>query len=512
MRYGYFDNNRREYVIDRVDVPVPWTNYIGLKDFYGVFDHTAAGYVLYQSSEYHRISRFRPNGPMEGPGHYVYIRDEDTGDYWSISWQPVGKPKEHYSCRHGLSYSKYLCDYEGIDAEQTLFAAVDDPVEFIDVKLRNDSGRIRNLSVFSYLEFSFHQVPMDNQNFQMSLYATGTRYEDGVIEEDLHYEEDGFQFFSSDFTPDGYDSDRDAFLGAYRTERNPRAVEEGCCRNSLRTGGNHCGCLMKHVTLEPGQTQRLLFLLGEGDLKTDKTMRRKYTQSRVDQDFARTAEFWDAKLRCLQVQTPNEHMNTELNIWNLYQSEINVLFSRFTSFIEVGGRVGLGYRDTAQDAMMVLHADPLGCRKRILQLLKALTNQGYGLHLFEPGWFEPEQKQQSFKSPTVVPTPDKSQIIHGLKDACADDALWLVSAIVQYVKETGDLVFPDLVVGYADGGEGTVYDHMKRILEFAANQVGANGVCKGLRADWNDCLNLGGGESAMVSFLHYWAFVRNLTA
>lgn len=160
MRYGYFDNNRREYVIDRVDVPVPWTNYIGMKDFYGVFDHTAAGYVPYRSSEYHRISRFRPNGPMEGPGHYVYIRDEDTGDYWSISWQPVGKPKAHYSCRHGLSYSKYLCDYEGIDAEQTLFAAVDDPVEFIDVKLRNDSGRMRNLSVFSYLEFSFHQVPI----------------------------------------------------------------------------------------------------------------------------------------------------------------------------------------------------------------------------------------------------------------------------------------------------------------------------------------------------------------
>ena len=505
MRYGYFDNARREYVIDRVDVPASWTNYIGLKDFYGVFNHTAAGYVLFQSSEYHRITRFRPNGPMDGPGHYVYIRDDDTGDYWSISWQPVGKPKEHYSCRHGLSYSKYLCDYAGIDAEQTLFAAVDDPVELINVKLRNDSGKTRHLSVFSYLEFSFHQVPMDNQNFQMSLYATGTRYADGVIEEDLYYEEDGFQFFTSDFTPDGYDSDRDVFLGTYRTERNPRAVEEGACRGSARTGGNHCVCLMKHLTLEPGQAQRLLFLLGEGDLETGKTMRRKYTQTRADRDFARTAEFWEERLKCLQVQTPNEHMNTELNIWNLYQSEINVMFSRFTSFIEVGGRVGLGYRDTAQDAMMVLHADPEGCQKRILQLLKALTSQGYGLHLFEPQWFEPEQKQQSFKSPTVVPTPDKSQMIHGLKDACADDALWLVSTIVQYVKETGDLSFPDLVVRYADSGEGTVYDHMKRILDFSARQVGSHGVCKGLRADWNDCLNLGGGESAMVSFLHYWA-------
>ena len=505
MRYGYFDNASREYVIDRVDVPASWTNYIGLKDFYGVFNHTAAGYVLYKSPEYHRITRFRPNGPVDGPGHYVYLRDNDTGDFWSVSWQPVGKPKEHYSCRHGLSYSKYLCDYSGINAQQTLFAAIDDPVEIWDVRLRNDSGKKRNLSVFSYLEFSFHQIPMDNQNFQMSLYAAGSRYEDGIIEEDLYYEEDGFQFFTADFTPDGFDCCRDAFLGDYRTERNPQAVETGKCSGSFRKGGNHCGALMKTITLEPGQEQRLLFLLGEGGLETGRTMRRKYTQQRVDRDFAETAKFWDERLKCLQVSTPSEAMNTELNIWNLYQSEINVMFSRFTSFIEVGGRVGLGYRDTAQDAMMVVHADPEGCKKRIVQLLKALTYEGYGLHLFEPRWFEPEEKQQSFKSPTVVPTPDKSQIVHGLKDACADDALWLVSSIVQYVRETGDVGFVDTVVRYADGGEGAVYDHMKRILDFSAKQVGAHGICKGLRADWNDCLNLGGGESAMVSFLHYWA-------
>ena len=505
MRYGYFDNASREYVIDRVDVPASWTNYIGLKDFYGVFNHTAAGYVLYKSPEYHRITRFRPNGPVDGPGHYVYLRDNDTGDLWSVSWQPVGKPKEYYSCRHGLSYSKYLCDYSGINAQQTLFAAIDDPVEIWDVRLRNDSGKKRNLSVFSYLEFSFHQIPMDNQNFQMSLYATGSRYEDGIIEEDLYYEEDGFQFFTADFTPDGFDCCRDAFLGDYRTERNPQAVETGKCSGSFRKGGNHCGALMKTITLEPGQEQRLLFLLGEGGLETGRTMRRKYTQQRVDRDFAETAKFWDERLKCLQVSTPSEAMNTELNIWNLYQSEINVMFSRFTSFIEVGGRVGLGYRDTAQDAMMVVHADPEGCKKRIVQLLKALTYEGYGLHLFEPRWFEPEEKQQSFKSPTVVPTPDKSQIVHGLKDACADDALWLVSSIVQYVRETGDVGFVDTVVRYADGGEGTVYDHMKRILDFSAKQVGAHGICKGLRADWNDCLNLGGGESAMVSFLHHWA-------
>ena len=506
MRYGYFDNERREYVIDRIDVPVSWTNYIGLKDMYGVFNHTAGGYLLYKTPEYHRITRFRPNGvPMDGPGHYVYLRDDETGDYWTVSWQPVAKPKEHYSCRHGLSYIKYYCDYSGIDAEQKLFVAMDDPVEIWDVKLRNDSGKPRKLSVYSYLEFSFHHIDMDNKNFQMSLYAAGSRYEDGVIEHDLYYEEDGYQFFTSNFEPDGYDCLRDKFIGHYRTERDPIVVETGECRSSFEKGGNHCGCLKKSIELQPGEEARLIYLLGEGGVEAGKTMRKKYTQERVDSDFKRLAEFWENKLSCLQVATPNEGMNTELNIWNLYQSEINVIFSRFTSFIEVGGRTGLGYRDTAQDAMMVPHSNPEKCRRRIVELLRALTSTGYGLHLFEPRWFEPEGKKQSFKSPTVVPSPDRSQIVHGLKDTCADDALWLVSSIVQYIRETGEFDFVDEVVMYADGGEGTVYEHMTRILNFSAEQVGINGICKGLRADWNDCLNLGGGESAMVSFLHAWA-------
>ena len=509
MQYGYFDNEHREYVIDRVDVPVSWTNYIGVKDMYGVFNHTAGGYLLYKSPEYHRITRFRPNGvPMDGPGHYVYVRDEETGDYWSLSWQPTGKDKQHYTCRHGLSYIKYQCDYSDIAAQQKLYVAMDDPVEIWDVTLRNDSGRPRKLSVYSYLEFSFHHIDMDNRNFQMSLYAAGSRYEDGVIEHDLYYEETGYQFFTSNVTPDGFDCLRDTFIGPYRTERNPLVVEEGTCHGSFQKGGNHCGCLQKYVTLQPGEEVRLLYLLGEGGIENGKRMREKYTAEKADEEFEKLAKFWDDKLSCLQVQTPNEGMNTELNIWNLYQSEINVMFSRFTSFIEVGGRTGLGYRDTAQDAMMVLHSNPEKCRSRIVELLRALTSDGYGLHLFEPRWFDKDEEQQSFKSPTVVPTPDKTQIVHGLKDACADDALWLVSSIVQYVKETGDKDFLDEMITYADGGEGTVYEHMERILDFSARQVGQNGICKGLRADWNDCLNLGGGESAMVSFLHHWA-LRN---
>ncbi len=509
MQYGRFDTINREYVIDRVDLPVSWTNYIGTREMCGVFNHTAGGYLFCGSPEYHRITRFRPNGvPMDWPGHYVYLRDEETGDYWSVSWQPVGKPLTgaKYACRHGFSYVKYLCDYRGIAAEQTLFVAQDDPVEFWDVRVRNAGDKPRSISVFSYAEFSFHHIDMDNRNFQMSLYAAGSRYENGVIEHDLFYEEDGYQFFTASFAPDGFDCLRDAFIGPYRTERNPLAVEAGACTGSFEKGGNHCACLQKKLTLAPGEETRLIFLLGEGNADNGKRMREKYANAAAaDEQFAKLRAFWDEKCAKLQVSTPDEGLNTLTNQWTLYQSEINVMFSRFSSFIEVGGRTGLGYRDTAQDAMCVPHSNPEKCKSRIVELLRALTTTGYGLHLFEPAWFDPDRKEQSFKSPTVVPVPDKSQIVHGLKDACSDDALWLIGAIVNYVRETGAFAFLDEPVTYADGGEGTVYEHMRRILDFSAKEIGAHGVCKGLRADWNDCLNLGGGESALVSFLHYWA-------
>ena len=506
MKYGYFDNDAREYVIEKVDLPVSWTNYIGTKDMYGVFNHTAGGYLLYKSSQYHRITRFRGNSvPMDFPGHYLYLRDNDDGDYWSVSWQPAAKPKEFYSARFGLSYNRYLCSYGGLEASQTLYVPVDDPVEIWDLRIKNTSGRERNISVFSYCEFSFHHVDIDNQNYQMSLYAAGSRYTDGIIEYELHYEDGGYQFFTGSFTPDGFDCLRDSFIGPYRTERNPLAVESGECSSSFENGGNHCGALKKNLILRPGEEVRLLFFLGEGNARAGARIREKYTFSEADRQFDALRLFWDEKLSSLRVSTPNEGMNTELNIWNLYQSEINVIFSRFTSFIEVGGRVGLGFRDTAQDAMTIPHSNPDKCRQRILELLRAVTEEGYGLHLFEPEWFTADPAKIDFHSPMVIPVPDKKDFIHGVNQACADDALWLVSSVVQYIKETGDFAFADHPVRYAEGAEGNVYEHLCRILDFSGRETGLNGICKGLRADWNDCLNLKGGESAMVAYLYYWA-------
>ncbi len=515
MQYGHFDNEKREYVIDRADLPCSWTNYLGVEDMAAVVNHTAGGYLFYKTPEYHRISRFRGNAvPMDRPGFYVYLRDNENADYWSVSWQPVGKPLDQakYSCRHGMSYTVYECEYEGIKASQTMVIPRGEAVQLWDVRVKNVSDKVRKLSVFSYLEFSFHHIMIDNQNYQMSLYCAGASYEDGIIEEDLFYEEEGYQYFTASFEPDGFDCMRDKFIGTYNTETNPEAVAAGRCSSSYEKGGNHCGSLQKDLELQPGEEVRLIFMLGEGRREEGRRVREKYAdEAAVDAVYADLRQYWEDKCGKLQIQTPNEGMNTLINTWTLYQSEINVMFSRFASFIEVGGRVGLGYRDTAQDAMTVPHSNPEKCRERIEQLMRGLTSAGYGLHLFQPEWFVENKGAKPFKSPTVIPEPDKNSIIHGLKDACSDDALWLVAAVTEYIKETGDLSFASVELPYADtfmngrGEKETVYEHLKRILDFSTEQVGQTGICKGLRADWNDCLNLGGGESAMVSFLHYWA-------
>ena len=511
MRYGYFDDKNREYVIERPDVPVSWTNYLGVKDYCTVISHNAGGYSFYRSTEHHRITRFRQNGiPLDRPGHYVYLRDDETGEYWSLSWQPVGKDltKAKYVCRHGLSYSKFQCEYRDIEAHQLLFIPLKDDVEIWDVKIRNIGKKPRKLSVFSYLEFSFHHVELDNQNLQMSLYAAGSNCRDGIIEYDFFYEPWTYHFFASNFDPDSYDCVRDKFIGDYRTETNPLAVERGSCGNSSELGGNHCGSLHKRLILEPGEDARLIFMLGVGSREEKgREIKRKYSDlQNVDAAFDDLKKYWDKKTKVFQCKTPNQGLSTMINTWTLYQAETCVVWSRFASFIEVGGRVGLGYRDTSQDVMAVPHTNPDEVKKRIIELLYGQVSLGYGLHLFDPDVFKPqEDKLPGVKLPTVVPTPSPASIIHGMEDVCSDDALWIIASVCEYVMETGDIGFFDKVIPFADNEEATVYEHLKRSLDFTAQHTAPNGICLGLRADWNDCLNLGGGQSAMVSFMHFWA-------
>lgn len=307
MKYGYFDNEKREYVIDRVDLPTSWTNYLGVKDLAVVVNHTAGGYMFYKTPEYHRVTRFHGNSiPMDRPGHYVYIRDNDNKDFWSTSWQPVAKDldKAKYVCRHGMSYTTYECDYDNIKSSQTLVVPLEDDVELWDVKIKNEDNKVRNFSVFSYTEFSFHHINIDNQNFQMSLYCSGSSYEDGIIEQDLFYEEFGFQYFASNLEPDGFDCLRDKFLGSYRTEDNPIAVVNGQCSGSFELGGNHCGSLQKNITLQPGEEIRIIFMLGEGNREKGKEIRKKYSDlATVDAVYTDLRNFWENKCSKLQINT-----------------------------------------------------------------------------------------------------------------------------------------------------------------------------------------------------------------
>ena len=511
MKYGYFDNSNKEYVITRPDVPAPWTNYLGTEKFCTVISQNAGGYSFYKSPEYNRVTKFRPNATFDRPGHYVYLRDDATGDYWSISWQPVAKSLDEakYEVRHGLSYSKFACEYNGISAQKTLFVPIGEDAEIWDVVLKNTTDEVRTISAFSFVEFSFSHIQSDNQNHQMSLYSAGTSYQNGVIEYDLYYNtntKEGYYYLASSFDPDSYDGQRDTFIGAYRDESNPIAVENGRCSNHVQTCYNHCGSLHKQFTLQPGEEVRFNYILGIGKNEGQR-LRQKYQDNAVvDAAFTEIKHHWESRCNKFKVTSPNEGLDTMINTWTLYQAETCVVWSRFASFIEVGGRTGLGYRDTAQDAISVPHSNPAMTRKRLVDLLRGQVKAGYGLHLFDPDWFDPEMADvKPSKSPTVVPTPSDADKIHGIDDTCSDDHLWLVPTICKYVTETGEESFLDEVIPFADGGDATVYDHMKAALNFSAKYVGQTGICKGLRADWNDCLNLGGGESAMVSFLHFWA-------
>ncbi|MCD9541563.1 N,N'-diacetylchitobiose phosphorylase [Photobacterium carnosum] len=511
MKYGYFDNSNKEYVITRPDVPAPWTNYLGTEKFCTVISQNAGGYSFYKSPEYNRVTKFRPNATFDRPGHYVYLRDDATGDYWSISWQPVAKSLDEakYEVRHGLSYSKFACEYNGISAQKTLFVPIGEDAEIWDVVLKNTTDEVRTISAFSFVEFSFSHIQSDNQNHQMSLYSAGTSYQNGVIEYDLYYNtntKEGYYYLASSFDPDSYDGQRDTFIGAYRDESNPIAVENGRCSNHVQTCYNHCGSLHKQFTLQPGEEVRFNYILGIGKNEGQR-LRQKYQDNAVvDAAFSEIKHHWESRCNKFKVTSPNEGLDTMINTWTLYQAETCVVWSRFASFIEVGGRTGLGYRDTAQDAISVPHSNPAMTRKRLVDLLRGQVKAGYGLHLFDPDWFDPEMADvKPSKSPTVVPTPSDADKIHGIDDTCSDDHLWLVPTICKYVTETGEESFLDEVIPFADGGDATVYDHMKAALDFSAKYVGQTGICKGLRADWNDCLNLGGGESAMVSFLHFWA-------
>ncbi len=509
MQYGYFDDGAREYVITRPDTPGSWSNYLGSRLYGGIVTQGAGGYSFYQSARAGRVLRYRFTGmPQDEPGRFIYLRDDDDGDYWSASWQPVGKPlgDDDYeylaSVRHGLGYSVFDASYSGIHSEVTYFIPVGQAFEYWSAKITNTSDVPRTISTFSYAEFANDwDRRQDLENLQYSQHVVTANYRDQMIHRSnrtrARSEDAWFGLAGAEVT--SFDTDREVFVGPYSTLKDPAAVVRGECSGSQAVGGNACASLHSRLELEPGETRRIVFMLGVGSadnawldatvgepLRPGREILAEYgIPERVDAELELVREQWRVTLSPQQVATPDYEMNSMINVWHAYQTHMTFAWSRGVSLVEAGDRDGLSYRDTLQDLLAVMHSIPEAVRERLDLLLSGQTNEGGALRRVMPLTHNPGQEN--------APSID---------DYRSDDHLWLPLAVAGLVYETGDVAYLDTVLPYADGGSATVMDHLKQAIQFSLDHRGHNGLVQGLESDWNDCLQFGtAGESMLATFL-----------
>jgi cellobiose phosphorylase len=505
VKYGYFDDNAKEYVITRPDTPLSWSNYLGSTEYGAIITNNAGGYGFYQSGARGRFLRLRFNSvPMDQPGRYCYLRDRETGDYWSASWQPVGKPLDgsayQSTCRHGTAYTIFESRYAGIATQATYFVPPGQTFEYWRLKVTNESDRPREISAFTFCEFTSQwDTYQDQVNLQYSLFIVRGELADGLlriaIQDNLTPDSEGF--FIHDIARhcwmalagaslDGYDTSRDAFLGPYRGYHNPLVVEQGRCTNSNVYGDNACGSLQTSLTLRPGESREVLVMLGIGDARSvgKRTVAEFGSLERAEIELQKLKDHWHARLGSLVVETPDEALNHTLNVWGLYNCLVTFAWSRAASLVYNGERDGLGFRDSVQDILGVTAAIPEEARARLELLLTGQLSNGGAMPIIKPFEHRPGRE--------TAPSREAYR---------SDDCLWFFNAVPAYVGETGDLDFYHKVLPYADRGEASVFGHLRRALEFNLERTGQHGLPCGLSADWNDCLRLGYyGESLFVAF------------
>jgi len=491
MRYGYFDDQRREYVITRPNTPLPWINYLGSEAYFGFISNTAGGYSFYRDARLRRITRYRYNNvPLDCGGRYIYVRDNDTVEFWSPSWQPTRHELEGYTCCHGLGYTIIGSTYRRIKVQTRYFVPLGESLEIWQLTLTNRREEPANLSVFSGIEFCLWDAQDDATNFQRNFNTGQVEIKDGVIYHKTEYRErrNHFAFFACSEELAGFDTQRDAFLGPYRGWDNPAAVERGRSLNSAAHGWAPMGSHHVQVTLEPGQTRQIIFLLGYHEnsqgqkfdppdsqtinKKTVKPIIAKYLQQdNVDVAFEALRDYWDRLLGISQVETPDVHTNRMANIWNPYQCTVTSNLSRSASFFESGIGRGMGFRDSNQDLLGFVHMIPEQARERILDLAATQLETGGAYHQYQP-----------------LTKRGNDEVGSGFND----DPLWLVLSVAAYLKETGDWTILDepLVYEGRPGTEQPLYEHLQRSLRYTLDRLGPHGLPLIGRADWNDCLNL----------------------
>ena len=506
MNYGYFDDDAREYVITSPATPFPWINYLGNEDYFGLISNTCGGYTFYKDAKFRRITRYRYNGvPMDAGGRYFYIKDGDT--VWNPGWKPCKTTLDRYECRHGMNYTRITGSKNGVEAEVLFFVPRGIHAEVQRLRITNRSAERKQLSVFSFVEWCLWNAATDMENFQRN-WSTGEVEIDGAtIYHKTEYKErrNHYAYYAlTNHAIDGFDTDRESFLGLYNGFESPQAVAEGQARNSVAHGWSPIASHFVTLTLEPGEQQDLIFLLGyaendqdrkfdnaelvrkqSGELitsqdsdvtllnkeKAQTLIQRFSTAEAVDEAFGELREWWDDLLGKFIVKSDEPRLDRMVNIWNQYQCMITFCFSRSASFFESGVGRGMGFRDSNQDLVGFVHQVPERARQRILDIASTQFSDGGCYHQYQP-----------------LTKRGNNDIGGGFND----DPMWLIFGTVAYIRETGDIGILDEMVPWDNqaGTEVPLMEHLRISFNHVVEHLGPHGLPLIGRADWNDCLNL----------------------
>ena len=487
MKYGHFDDVHQEYVITTPKTPLPWINYLGCNEFFSLISNTCGGYTFYKDAKLLRLTRYRYNNvPTDINGKYLYIKDGDT--VWNPGWQPTKTELDSYECRHGIGYSRFTSSKNGVKASVLSFVPLNDNCEISQLTLTNGSSEDKKLSVFSYVEWCLWNADDDMKNFQRNLSTGEVEVQDSTIYHKTEYRErrNHYAIYSVNTKIDGFDTSRDAFLGAYRGADSPEAVENGKCTNSMASGWSPIASRQINVDLAAGETKTFIFVLGYIENPEDekwesygvinktraKEMLAKYqTDAQVEEAFAALQAYWKQLLARYTVDSADEKVNRMVNTWNQYQCMVTFNMSRSASYYESGIGRGMGFRDSCQDLLGFVHLIPDRARERIIDIASTQFQDGSAYHQYQP-----------------LTKKGNSDIGSGFND----DPLWLIAGTSAYVRETGDTSILTQMVPFDNDMSvaAPLMDHLKRSLDYIINHKGPHNLPLIGRADWNDCLNL----------------------
>ena len=486
MKYGYFDDNNKEYVITEPKTPYPWINYLGTGSFFSIISNTAGGYSFYKDARLRRITRYRYNNvPVDEGGKYFYIND--GGTVWSPGWKPVKTALDKYECRHGLGYTCITGEKNELEAEVLYFVPLDFHGEVQKLRLTNKSQETKSVKLYSFLEWAFWNALDDMTNFQRNFSTGEVEVEDSIIYHKTEYRErrNHFAFYAANQELSGFDTDRETFMGLYNGFHEPKQVMEGSIGNSVAHGWSPIASHYFEVELKPGEEREFVFVLGytenekedkfiaPGIIRKDraKAMAEQFnTPEKVLSALSELKNYWNGLLGNLSISSNDAKLDRMVNIWNQYQCMVTYFFSRSASYFESGIGRGMGFRDSNQDIIGMVHLAPDLARQRIIDLASTQLPDGSAFHQYQP-------------------LTKKGN--HEIGGNFNDDPLWLILAVSSYLKETGDWNLLEVEAPFDNNGqEATIFEHIKRSFYHVVDNLGPHGLPLIGRADWNDCLNL----------------------